>query len=417
MTSLRDGGVVVANPSSNPETFYAAAALAEARLLDRYHVPIASTAWQERVIERWAPAAVSRPVLKELRRRPIPPGVSRRQVKSTAIGADLARVVAVRAGAPSSLRTRLAHRHRAVFDAGVANRLRAEDRAILAVLGTATETVRTAKRRDIQVFLDVAICHHGYIRELMRQEAQLVPEYAPTLQGHDFSDQLIRNHEEEFAAADRLFVLSTHARKTLLARGVDETKMIKTDLGVDLGLFTPGHSRSDGVFRIIFVGQITQRKGISYLIEAFRRAAIPSSELHFVGEVIGTPNPWIRVPGVRHVPPVPRAELPALYRAADVYVLPSLAEGFPLTSLEAMACGLPVIVSENTFAHDVLTEGHDGFVVPIRDAGAIAERLVTLYRDPDLRARMGIAARQTAERYPWRRYGEHVTSHVRADLA
>ncbi len=362
------------------------------------------------------PRAVSRPVLKELRRRPIPPGVARRQVKSTAIIADLERVIAARVGAPSSMRTRLAHRHRAVFDAKVASSIRADDRAILAVLGTATKTVRTAKAQGIRVFLDVAICHHGYIRELMRQEAQLVPDYAPTLQGHDFSDELIRNHQEEFAAADHLFVLSTHARRTLLDRGVDETKMIKTELGVDLVLFGPRGHRPDATFRIIFVGQITQRKGISYLVEAFRQAAIPSSELLFVGEVIGTPRPWIEVPGVRHVPPVPRAELPALYRSADVYVLPSLAEGFPLTTLEAMACGLPVIVSENTFAHDVLTEGHDGFVVPIRDAGAIAERLLTLSRDPDLRSRMGIAARQTAERYPWRRYGEHVIRQVRENL-
>ena len=144
---------------------------------------------------------------------------------------------------------------------------------------------------------------------------------------------------------------------------------------VNLDLFRPRQRPVDDVFRIVFVRQITQRKGISYLVEAFKRASIPKSELVLLGRPIGSVDPWAQIPGVKHVPLMPRSQLPAVYANADVYVLPSLVEGFGLTGLEAMASGLPVVLSEHTFGSDVITDGVDGYVVPIRDPESIAERL------------------------------------------
>jgi glycosyltransferase involved in cell wall biosynthesis len=105
-------------------------------------------------------------------------------------------------------------------------------------------------------------------------------------------------------------------------------------------------------------------------------------------------------------------ELPAIYHAADVFVLPSLVEGFPLTALMAMACGLPVIVSEHTFGEDVVRDGIDGYVTRIRDGEAIADRLRYLYENPDRRELMAAAARQRAEQFSWERYGERIIAAV-----
>jgi glycosyltransferase involved in cell wall biosynthesis len=163
-------------------------------------------------------------------------------------------------------------------------------------------------------------------------------------------------------------------------------------------------------FRVLFVGRITQAKGISYLIKAFGKLGISRSELVLLGRIVGSNAPWRDERRVRHVPHVPRWMLPDHYRAAHVFVLPSLIEGFPLTALEAMACGIPPIVSEHTFAHDVITDGVNGYVVPIRDSDAIAERLEHLQRYPDARRAMGAAARRTAEELSWVAFGSRVAT-------
>jgi glycosyltransferase involved in cell wall biosynthesis len=159
---------------------------------------------------------------------------------------------------------------------------------------------------------------------------------------------------------------------------------------------------------VLFVGQITQRKGISYLIDAFRKLGIPRSELILVGQVCGSSRAWTGTQGVRHIPHVPRSLLPQLYATASVFVLPSIIEGFGLTALEAMACGLPVILSDHTFGTDLIEDGIDGYVVPIRDSDAIADRLRLLHNRPALAKRMGAAARRKAEQFSWTRYGDRI---------
>jgi glycosyltransferase involved in cell wall biosynthesis len=402
------GGVVAANPSSNPEVGHAAAALASAGLLSRYHIPLATTERHERRLRRVLPGRAGDAVVREVRRRRLPDEIPASSIRSTATFADMQRVAGSRMRLPERANSFQMRHHRARFDAGVARGLTDEDRAILAISEASVRTLRRANELGIPTLVDCPLGHSGYIRALMREEAQLQPRWAPTLQGHTLSDRDIREQEEVLRRADTLLVLSTHAKETFVRNGVDEAKMIMTPLGVDLELFHPRPRPDDGRFRIIFVGQITQRKGLSYLIEAFKNAAIPDSELMLVGAPIGDYRVWRDEPGIRHVPAVPRSELPSYYRLADVYVLPSLAEGFPLTTMEAMASGLPVIVSTHTFAHDVVTDGEDGYIVPIRDAESICTRLRTLADEPDRRRQMGEAALATAQRYSWTRYGERI---------
>ena len=269
--------------------------------------------------------------------------------------------------------------------------------------GSARRTLRSAQRLGAVGFLDCPLAHHRYLDALLKEEARLVPEYAPTLQL--YSERRLAWLDDELHYADRLFVLSTFERKTFIELGVEEEKIVLCPLGVDLDLFRPRQRSEDGVFRIVFVGQIIQRKGLSYLVEAFRQASIPRSELVLVGRPVATVDPWVRIPGIKHVPPMPRSQLPTVYASADVYVLPSLVEGFGLTGLEAMACGLPVVLSEHTLGRDVITDGVEGYVVPIRDPESIAERLRLLAADPDCRHRMGVAARSKAEQYSWEASG------------
>jgi glycosyltransferase involved in cell wall biosynthesis len=94
------------------------------------------------------------------------------------------------------------------------------------------------------------------------------------------------------------------------------------------------------------------------------------------------------------------------YQAADVFLFPSLVDGFGLVVPQAMACGLPVICTENTGAKDIVTAGHDGWVVNTRDVDAMVAHLETLDRDRDLLEQMSTNARATAETYTWDRFYE-----------
>jgi glycosyltransferase involved in cell wall biosynthesis len=160
----------------------------------------------------------------------------------------------------------------------------------------------------------------------------------------------------------------------------------------------------DDRFRVLFVGQLGERKGLSYLLDAYREFRNADTELHLVGDFVKGADVYrAQAPLFRHTPNVPQADLPAVCAAADVFVLPSLVEGMPLAVLEAMACGLPVVATPRGAA-DVVRDGVDGFIVPPGDSGAIRARLEQLYRDSALRASMGRNARQRAEQWSWQRY-------------
>ncbi|MBV9695771.1 MAG: glycosyltransferase family 4 protein [Gammaproteobacteria bacterium] len=186
-----------------------------------------------------------------------------------------------------------------------------------------------------------------------------------------------------------------------------------TPYGVDTERFVPRAApRTDRTFRVLFVGQVGQRKGMSYLLQAYEQFRRPDSELHVVGSYARGYQVYAPYRHLfRHTANVPQAELPALYQNADVFVFPSLIEGMPLVVLEAMACGLPVITTRHGPA-DVVRDGVDGFLVPIRDPQAIAARLEQLYRDRNVLQQMGTSAREQALRHGWEHYSSRAADAV-----
>ena len=103
--------------------------------------------------------------------------------------------------------------------------------------------------------------------------------------------------------------------------------------------------------------------------------------------------------------------------AHDVFVFPSLFEGFGLVLLEAMAMGLPIITTTHTAGPDLIEEGREGFIVPIRDANAIAEKLTRLHEDRSLRDEMSASARRRAKEFTWEDYGAKLSACVQTALS
>jgi alpha-maltose-1-phosphate synthase len=383
-----------------------AAACARAGRLASYCSPLAVSQAQLAQLERRASGPAGTRLTSLLRRRATPASVGSAQIARAGNLAEIVYVLGVRAGAPDIVWSALTRTRAAVFDRAVARRLHPGLGAVVGYSSTAQRTFVAARRLKVPTVLDYPIPPWQVVERLMSEEERLAPAYAPTLQGHYFERWRKRRMDAEVALADRLIMLSTYHQRTFESIGVDPERMFIAPLCVDTELFTPAPEPPDGTFRIAFVGQITQRKGISYLVEGFRRAELADAELMFIGRPIGPAAPWIHEPRVRHVPPVPRFMLPEILRTAHVTALPSIIEGFGATTLEGMACGLPAIVSENSLAHDVIEDGVEGWVVPIRDPDAIADRLRRLYDDRNLQREMSRAARAKAEQYPWGRYGE-----------
>jgi glycosyltransferase involved in cell wall biosynthesis len=109
-------------------------------------------------------------------------------------------------------------------------------------------------------------------------------------------------------------------------------------------------------------------------------------------------------------PSLPHNEVLRQMALNDVLVLPSLHEGFALVLLEAMSQGLPVIASRNTGIGDILTDGREGFLVPIRSADAIVAKLEMLIRNRELLAEMSAAAKRTAAQCSWEGYESRLVS-------
>jgi glycosyltransferase involved in cell wall biosynthesis len=169
--------------------------------------------------------------------------------------------------------------------------------------------------------------------------------------------------------------------------------------------------------RALFVGSLGQRKGLSYLFRAVDSMS-PAVELTMIGARPFSPCPALdrALAGVRWISSCSHQDVLTEMAAHDVLVFPSLFEGFGLVLLEAMAMGLPVITTAHTAGPDLITEGIEGFIVPIRSPGAIAEKLDLLRREPDLRATMGEQARQRAREFTWEQYGRSVAERVSSTL-
>lgn len=187
----------------------------------------------------------------------------------------------------------------------------------------------------------------------------------------------------EYDRADHIFVHSEYTRQSFLDAGILETKLVRTHLTPDPRFVPPSSRPTDDVFRVVYVGRVDITKGLPVLLNAFEGIPAPA-ELTIVGgwatRYMKTyMQSWLaREPRLRMAPGDP---LPALH-AADVFVHPSYEDGFGYAPVEAMACGVPVIVTEDTGMKEYVTEGENGHIVPTGDVEALRDRLVHLRRHP-----------------------------------
>jgi glycosyltransferase involved in cell wall biosynthesis len=268
-------------------------------------------------------------------------------------------------------------------------------------------TARHSKRWGARIVCDCRQEHPLFQDDVLRDEAMRLGVKATCVQNLSYRNKMLG----EFELADHIVVPSWHAKRTFVERGFHKDRVHVLNYGVESDLFYPARTKSD-VFRVLYVGQITYRKGIQYLLEAFTKLNLPGAELMLVGAIDPGFQPILaRYEGrFTHVPKLPRVDLLDRYSQSSIYVLPSLADAYPLTVLEALASGLPVIISENTGTADIVRNGEHGFIVPIRNVRAIQDAIVSIYESPDLFATMIRNAAALGRMQTWARYGQNALS-------
>ncbi len=262
--------------------------------------------------------------------------------------------------------------------------------------------------------------HPASIRALLSRELEDHPECAPSLR-KEWELALPEEDFERLVAETRMakhwLAASSFTRKTLVENGVPEQSISVIPYGVNLQRFAPPAPRlrrqDSGPLRLLFVGTINQRKGIKYLLEALRLLAHRQVELTVCGRVVDDLQLFKGFGSqVTIRPSVSFSELLEAYQQADLFVFPSVAEGFAQVLLESLACGLPILSTTHTAAPDLIEDGIHGFVVEPRRSDLLAGRIEWALRHRRELQEMRIAARQRAEQFTWERFRKGVTASV-----
>ncbi|MCG9793518.1 glycosyltransferase family 4 protein [Flavobacterium algicola] len=280
----------------------------------------------------------------------------------------------------------------------------------------ALKTFRAAKKIGLPCFYDLPIGYWKSARALMQVEYDKNPSWSQTLTGFQDSKNKLSKKDEELNLADLIFVASTFTKKTLeeYSGTLAEIKVIPYGFPeVTAGkIYEPLNNRK---LKVLFVGGLSQRKGLSYLFDAVSQLTNQVS-LTVVGnkavENCIALNDALEIHN--WIPSLPHDEVLSCMRDHDVFVFPSLFEGFGLVITEAMSQGVPVITTDRTAGPDIITHGKDGWIVDAASATSIKKILDEILRKPEQLEIIGAAARKKAATRPWSVYGKEMVAAISA---
>jgi len=280
------------------------------------------------------------------------------------------------------------------FDRRVASRF-AECAIFQGVTGQCLSSFGAAKRSGSATVLDSITVHIDEFAAVGRRACSRFGIRFP------INDRMQQRMRQEYRLADRIRVMSQYAQNTFLERGFSSNKVIVAEPFYDMNEFSVVPS-ARSPFRVCFLGALEPWKGVQHLVEAFSTLEVDDAELvlyggsgshavtHYLNQTVDQNRK------ISHkIVDTRESGFGAVFRGASVLVHPSLSDGWAQVVPEAMACGIPVIVTETTGAASLIRDGANGYLVQSGDPTAIAERLTFLAKHRDKIESMGAAARET----------------------
>ena len=301
------------------------------------------------------------------------------------------------------------------FDRHVAARLPSlvSLQAVYAYEDAALITFQASERLGLRRVYDLPIGYWRAAQQIFMEERELQPEWACTLTGLKDSPVKLTRKDQELQLADLVVVPSQFVRSTLLEYNACRSPIAVVPFGSPLPLAVPPQSPTTGHLRVLYVGSLGQRKGLSYALDAIQSLGELVS-FTMIGRLT-SPNCQPLLSALeRHcwIETLPHQQILEQMRQHDVLVLPSLFEGYALVISEALSQGLPVLTTPNSGAMQTIRDGIEGFIVPIRNSDAIAERLLQLASNPDQLAAMRKACLSRAAELSWAGYEQRLRAVV-----
>lgn len=269
------------------------------------------------------------------------------------------------------------------------------------------EMIREAKERGLAVAYEQIIAPH--VGRILREERARFP--GPELQeAEEAVEEGIRRDKAVWNLADVVLAPSEFVREAMIALGADPSRVKLVPYGLPERWYGAPSEPIPG--RVLFVGSVGLRKGNHYLAQACALLKERGVKADF--RVVGRYDPrTVATPlfaGPNYVGLVGRDQIHHEFAQADVFAFPTIAEGFALVHLEAMAYGVPVVTTPN--CGPAVRDGQDGYIIPTRDPVALADRIERIISDRALRKRLGDSAKERSAEYSWTNYRRRLISVV-----
>jgi starch synthase len=301
-----------------------------------------------------------------------------------------------------------------MFSRHVANHyIKDSTRLVIGYPNASLEMLQKVRKQGGLAVVDLPIGHFKSAESILQEERELHPAFADSITYSQFDQRYRDRVDTEFATANTILVPSEFVRQTLIEQGITVDRIRKVPYGSWAEPIRKEDIQSSSrpqPLRIIYFGQITQRKGIKYLLDSLKTLREQGLEIKctLIGKLFGTCR-WLGAYEnlFQHIPHISRSELRSYLISHDLFVFPTLFEGSAYVIPEALAHGLPIITTPNSGA-ECLREGFNGHFVPIRNSEAIVERLTEFHSDRDRLNEMKFNALESSRAVTWKRYREEL---------
>lgn len=273
-----------------------------------------------------------------------------------------------------------------------------------------------SKSPNIKRVIDMSAPNYIYMDKIFREDLGKNKEYSDELEREISTKSYKRRLDEslkEINLADYFIVASNFTKKSLEYSGKDGSLIFTCPYGIDGDMYKYKKKQNKDTVNCIFVGRITQKKGVFYFLEAIKSL----DESKFTFKLIGNYDSESKYFDdfkykCEFTGHITKDKVIKACQDADIMVFSSLADGFGLSALEAMSCGVPVICSSNAGVSDLIIDGYNGFIISPGDSNSIYEKLTWAQENKDILRKMGLNAKKTAENQSWDNYNKKIKNSI-----